>query len=104
MPRLLTRGKLHVPGLVLKASPMCPARNQFSATAITTPEQLQNLQHHLDHAGIRPGVLAVKAGNLQWADFIECVLECNSCGQRFALSCETYHGAGGTFGPVDSES
>lgn len=30
-------------------------------------------------------------------DYVETVVECSSCGQRFRLCAETYHGAGGSW-------
>ena len=41
--------------------------------------------------------LSVSCG---WDDLVHYVLACNSCGQRFQLSAETYHGAGGEWKPL----
>jgi hypothetical protein len=35
-----------------------------------------------------------------WDDLANYVFACNSCGQRFQLSAETYHGAGGEWKPL----
>jgi hypothetical protein len=35
-----------------------------------------------------------------WDDLVHYVLACNACGQRFELSAETYHGAGGKWAPL----
>lgn len=35
-----------------------------------------------------------------WDDLVHYVFVCNSCGQRFQLSAETYHGAGGEWKPL----
>ena len=32
-------------------------------------------------------------------DVVLCRFRCNSCGQQFRLSCDTYHGSGGTWSP-----
>jgi hypothetical protein len=41
--------------------------------------------------------LSVSGG---WEDFVHYVFVCNSSGQRFQLSAETYHGAGGEWKPA----
>jgi hypothetical protein len=41
--------------------------------------------------------LSVSGG---WDDFVHYVFMCNSCGQRFQLSAETYHGQGGEWRPL----
>jgi hypothetical protein len=48
-------------------------------------------------AAIADGTLVVVAGDLQWCDSMECELKCATCSRRFELSCETYHGGGGTW-------
>jgi hypothetical protein len=35
-----------------------------------------------------------------WSDIVLFEFKCNFCGQRFKLSCETYHGAGGEWKPI----
>jgi hypothetical protein len=35
-----------------------------------------------------------------WGDLVYYIFVCNSCGQRFQLSAETYHGAGGEWKPL----
>jgi hypothetical protein len=37
----------------------------------------------------------VEERELQWQDFIDCVLRCVECGRRYRLTVETYHGRGG---------
>ena len=77
---------------------MCAECERFgSSRAITTKSQFDELRACLYFKGIRPGRLEVVAGSLQGADMIDCLLRCATCGQRFELSCETYHGTGGRF-------
>jgi hypothetical protein len=38
-----------------------------------------------------------------WPDFVQSDLMCASCGQRFMLRAETYHGTGGEWAPAASE-
>jgi hypothetical protein len=35
-----------------------------------------------------------------WPDYIQSHFECTGCCERFVLSVETYHGAGGTWAPA----
>ncbi len=35
-----------------------------------------------------------------WDDLVSYVFKCNSCGKRFELIAETYHGAGGHWKPI----
>ena len=35
-------------------------------------------------------------------DLVLCYFRCTNCSQLFRLSCETYHGSGGSWAPVDS--
>jgi len=82
---------------------MCDHCQSFAvASVIKTSEQLETLHHRLFFDGIKRGVLEIVDGSLQWSDNIECTLRCVHCQQRFALDCETYHGSGGRFGPVDT--
>lgn len=37
----------------------------------------------------------------KWDDVLRYHFQCNSCGQKFELSAETYHGAGGWWKPVE---
>lgn len=83
---------------------MCPSCRQFTQAKITSSQQLQDLHHKLLSSGVQADVLTIVDGDLQWSDVMECTLRCVSCGQRFRLTCETYHGSGGTFGPIDSEA
>jgi hypothetical protein len=53
----------------------------------------------LVHGTVDLGVLAL--GKPWPADHIEHIFECSACGQRFRLAVETYHGAGGSWAPVD---
>ena len=36
-----------------------------------------------------------------WDDLLLYVFACTSCGQRFNLSAETYHGSGGIWQPIE---
>ena len=38
-----------------------------------------------------------------WPDVVEALFECRLCGDRFALSVETYHGSGGSWAPHGSQ-
>jgi hypothetical protein len=51
--------------------------------------------HAILMTAIRSGALEIEFGDLQWDDVIDCTLKCPVCGQRFHLTCETYHGKGG---------
>jgi hypothetical protein len=76
---------------------MCPSCCQFVIVDIKSSQQLQALHHRLFFSGVKPGVLVIEDGDLQWSDSMECVLRCTACGQRFKLSfCR-----GGSFGPID---
>ena len=48
------------------------------------------------------GTLAALSVDGPWPDFVHSALMCASCGQRFMLRAETYHGAGGEWAPVAS--
>ena len=37
----------------------------------------------------------------KWDDVLHYHFQCNTCGQRFELSAETYHGAGGWWRPIN---
>jgi hypothetical protein len=42
------------------------------------------------------------AGDLPYpSDFIQLVVRCTSCGRKYLLFCETYHGGGGTLRPLE---
>jgi len=41
------------------------------------------------------------ASSDKWEDVLRYHFMCNTCGQRFELSAETYHGSGGWWKPVD---
>ena len=36
-----------------------------------------------------------------WPDYVELRFRCRTCGSRFKLTAETYHGAGGRWGRVE---
>jgi hypothetical protein len=38
-------------------------------------------------------------GGANWDDYLSYRFACNSCGQTFRLSAETYHGSGGAWRP-----
>lgn len=63
---------------------------------ISSPSQLSEV---VDRAlsAISDGSLGIVAGDLCYEDFIDCELQCRSCGSRFKLVCETYHGSGGSW-------
>ena len=67
---------------------------------IASPTELDAIHRDLVDNGITPGVLRIMDGSLQQGDFISCTLRCTRCGQKFQLTCETYHGGGGNFTPV----
>lgn len=62
---------------------------------------MDGLHELLYFSGVKPGVLEIVDGDLQYADFINCILRCSQCGQGFELCCEIYHGAGGHFTLTD---
>jgi hypothetical protein len=39
----------------------------------------------------------------KWDDVLLYHFQCNTCGQRFELSAETYHGSGGSWKPVSEK-
>jgi len=47
----------------------------------------------------QPPFTALVAGE-PWEDIVSYTFECQTCGQRFALGAETYHGSGGSWTPV----
>lgn len=80
---------------------MCSACQTFAnPVELTSAAELDALLSRLYREGLSNGVLAVSEGSLAWSDGIECLLVCLSCGDRFLLNCETYHGLGGRFGPT----
>ena len=82
------------------ATQMCNNCQQFAEDVTTdSSKKLQALHRHLFVDGVQSGALVITDGSLQWSDYIECTLECVHCKQQFKLSCETYHGGGGRFGP-----
>ena len=38
-----------------------------------------------------------------WGDGFDYYFECSTCGQKFRLSAETYHGSGGAWEPIDAD-
>jgi hypothetical protein len=79
---------------------MCAACARFAtAIELTSALQLDNLLSRVYREGIATGALEILDGSLEWADHLGCLLVCRSCGGRFRLRCETYHGLGGWFGP-----
>lgn len=64
--------------------------------------QLEELHNLLFMSGIHSGLLTIVDGDLQWADDINCTMQCSKCNQQFQLVCNTYHGRGGRFGPIQS--
>lgn len=39
-----------------------------------------------------------------WDDYVHYLFACTSCGQRFLLEAETYHGSGGEWKPVSADA
>lgn len=39
-----------------------------------------------------------------WDDYVHYLFACTSCGQRFPLEAETYHGSGGEWKPVSADT
>jgi hypothetical protein len=66
---------------------------------IELPDDLRRVVDVVGPA-VRDGRLVIDAGDLQWQDIIDCRLHCAKCGQRFTLTCETYHGSGGSWSTV----
>ena len=48
--------------------------------------------------GSRTSFARLLGGTLD--DIVLCRFRCNGCGERFDLSCETFHGSGGTWSPL----
>jgi hypothetical protein len=65
---------------------------------IRTPDDLRELIAAVQEA-LGRGRLEIVSGDLQWQDYMECVLRHTSTGRRYRLECETYHGSGGRWTP-----
>ncbi|MCG8016208.1 MAG: hypothetical protein JAY97_08335 [Candidatus Thiodiazotropha sp. 'RUGA'] len=80
----------------------------ISGTPIKLPTDLKRAIKKADEA-VKKGVLKYEgAGQLgepfeelargsHWGDVVDNYFSCTSCGQKFNLYAETYHGAGGAF-------
>ena len=86
---------------------MCPKCQGFSEKmSLSSPHELFDLVGQI-HEIIAQGTIEFVEGNCSldeiapnkpWpADYIECFFRCASCGHRFWLHVETYHGAGGAW-------
>jgi hypothetical protein len=76
----------------------CQKCNEFCGEVrIDLPDDLRRVVDSVTSA-VREGRLVVDNGDLSWSDIVECELHCPNCGQKFQLSCETYHGRGGRWG------
>lgn len=78
----------------------CQDYNEFCGDVrIDRPDTLRKVIDAITPA-LERGRLEIESGNLDWCDFIECNLHCPTCGQKFELRCETYHGSGGRWSAV----
>lgn len=78
---------------------MCEHCKPFEAyVTIAGSQKLETLHRHLFFDGVRPGVLEILSGSLQWSDSMQCTLRCVYCKQHFELECEK-NGIG-EFGPL----
>jgi hypothetical protein len=57
-----------------------------------------------DFESINQNSFAVVASGEAWGDIIEYNFCCSSCGERFSLHAETYHGSGGYWEPKNKSS
>jgi hypothetical protein len=81
---------------------VCDSCDIFAATTeITSAARLEALLTDLFHEGVQTDILEVVDGSVKWDDVVNSILRCRRCGQRFQLNCETYHGYGGRFEPVE---
>jgi hypothetical protein len=73
----------------------CPTCHEFCEDVrIDKPDTLEGLLATVWPA-VHDGHLTIVSGSLARDDYMVCDLSCPSCGQRFELRCETYHGRGG---------
>ncbi|MCH9723365.1 MAG: hypothetical protein K0U86_00495 [Planctomycetes bacterium] len=87
--------------MTIESQEMCPECNQFGAPIdILNGNEMDELHEKLFFNGVKPGLLTIFDGSLQYGDDIECTLECQKCGQKFELYCNIYHGRGGYFRPT----
>ena len=78
---------------------MCDYCQPFeSRVVITETSQLKLLHDHLFFDGIKPGIIEVLSGSLQWNDSIQCNLRCAHCKQRFEFACQKF--CSGEYGPT----
>ena len=82
---------------------MCKQCDGFETKVqIKHPAELKWL-HNIAAEAVANEQLAIANGDLQWSDYIECDLRCTDCGAMFRLTCETYHGSGGTWSRVEND-
>jgi len=53
-----------------------------------------------EETGLWSGPFSKLSSDGCWEDFVYYVFKCNSCGKKFELSAETYHGSGGHWKPL----
>jgi hypothetical protein len=78
----------------------CDACKQFQRTIPITGSKVWEPVILAILEGIERGMLRITDGRLTYDDIIDCDLQCTHCDRRFKVSIETYHGMGGTVGPI----
>jgi len=66
---------------------MCAECDRFGPSRSFTMSEFNELHEGLYFNGIRPGLLNVVVGSLQYGEEIDCLLECATCGQRIQFYC-----------------
>ncbi|PQO28464.1 hypothetical protein DTL21_28080 [Bremerella cremea] len=78
---------------------MCQQCDDFGQhIQIKLPADLKVNMNRVNTA-VAKKLLRITTGELQWSDYINCDLTCTKCDADYHLSCETYHGSGGSWGP-----
>jgi hypothetical protein len=85
--------------------------------AIRTPHDLQTAIKIVNESVFDGAIVEIKSettlsmvpfcgavAGLDWGDVVDYRFECKTCGERFSLHAETYHGSGGYWEPEKSES
>jgi len=67
---------------------------------IETSKQLEDIIPAI-LAGVLSGEFEILAGTLQWSDYVECKVRRKRTGEIWWVRCETYHGSGGAWEPLD---
>lgn len=70
------------------------------AILIERPKQLEKITAAIS-AGVSTGELEIISGELQWSDYVECKILKKQSGEKWWVHCETYHGSGGAWEPLD---